>query len=349
MWLTYLAFTLILGSISLLLSGGKLRAQLGHRRVVYLIALVAIPALTLAIYAGLGSSKDLSILNRIDQLTDKQADGEEITPEDRGALIEAMRRRAEETQSAEYWYLVANQYLNEGQFQRAVESFAKASELSPDDVSIKAVQAEAMFLAAGNRLTQDVQNLITEVRVVDPNNVTINGLLGIAAFQVSQWQLAIGYWQRALEALPPMSPNAQTIRSSISRAQAMLGESDESPAGAVAAGDVKISVTVSLDPSVTADPSTTVFVFARASEGSAMPLAVKRMTVADLPAQISLTDADAMMDSAKLSRFPEVDLVARLSFSGSPTPSAGDYEASKERLRPDTNPELQLVIKDQLP
>ena len=44
---------------------------------------------------------------------------------------------------------------------------------------------------------------LSEVRAVDPGNVTINGLLGISAYQVGEWQLAINFWGRALESLPP--------------------------------------------------------------------------------------------------------------------------------------------------
>ena len=41
-----------------------------------------------------------------------------------------------------------------------------------------------------------------------------------------------------------------------------------------------------------------------------------RAAVADLPAEVSLSDADAMMPQLKLSGFPQVELVARVSRAG---------------------------------
>ena len=66
-------------------------------------------------------------------------------------------------------------------------------------------------------------------------------------------------------------------------------------------------------------PDDTVFIFARASNGPPMPLAAKRVTVAQLPIEVELSDADAMMPQMKLSQFAEVQLVARVSRAGQPT------------------------------
>ena len=66
-------------------------------------------------------------------------------------------------------------------------------------------------------------------------------------------------------------------------------------------------------------PDDTVFIFARASNGPPMPLAAKRVTVAQLPIEVELSDADAMMPQMKLSDFTEVQLVARVSRAGQPT------------------------------
>jgi len=62
-----------------------------------------------------------------------------------------------------------------------------------------------------------------------------------------------------------------------------------------------------------------VFIFARASNGPPMPVAAKRVTIAQLPIDVELSDANAMMPQMKLSDFNEVQLVARVSRAGQPT------------------------------
>ena len=56
-----------------------------------------------------------------------------------------------------------------------------------------------------------------------------------------------------------------------------------------------------------------------------MPLAVKRLTVADLPVTVELSDADAMIPSMKLSAFDKIVVGARISKSGQPIAQPGDF------------------------
>src|SRR5690606_15775344 len=93
-----------------------------------------------------------------------------------------------------------------------------------------------------------------------------------------------------------------------------------------------------------ADPSATVFVFARAADGPPMPLAVKRLTAAELPADISLTDAMAMTPQLKLSMFDKVTVSARISASGQADPQAGDLEAANKTISVKDKQPVTLTI-----
>jgi cytochrome c-type biogenesis protein CcmH len=89
-------------------------------------------------------------------------------------------------------------------------------------------------------------------------------------------------------------------------------------------------------------PTDAVFIFARALSGPPMPLAVKRITVADLPATVNLSDADAMTPQLRLSNFEQVRLFARVSRDGNAT--RGEWQGSSEPLAPDDADAVKLTI-----
>ena len=78
---------------------------------------------------------------------------------------------------------------------------------------------------------------------------------------------------------------------------------------------------------------------------SPMPLAVKKLTLADLPVALTLSDADAMMPTMKLSSFRQVVVGARVSTSGNPVAQAGDFYTELEAIDSANPPaEISLTI-----
>jgi cytochrome c-type biogenesis protein CcmH len=59
-----------------------------------------------------------------------------------------------------------------------------------------------------------------------------------------------------------------------------------------------------------------------------MPVAVRVLDPAQLPAELVLSDADAMQPTRVLSGFEKVDVVARLSRSGTAVRAEGDLESA---------------------
>ena len=81
-----------------------------------------------------------------------------------------------------------------------------------------------------------------------------------------------------------------------------------------------------------------------------MPLAVERLKVKDLPADVTLDDSKAAMPTATLSSVEKVDLTARVSLSGGAIAQAGDLFASQEQvdIRSVKQP-LNLLINQVMP
>ena len=75
-------------------------------------------------------------------------------------------------------------------------------------------------------------------------------------------------------------------------------------------------------------------VFARATVGSRMLLAMLRKHVRDLPFEFRLDDSMAMSEAAKLSGAGQVIVGARVSKSGDATPRSGDLAGQSQPVAP---------------
>lgn len=127
-------------------------------------------------------------------------------------------------------------------------------------------------------------------------------------------------------------------------------------AGSVVAGEIsepaKTAITgtvvLSAELAAKAAPTDTVFIFARASQGPKMPLAVFKEYVKNLPISFTLDDSMAMRPQLKLSGFDQVVVVARVSKSGTPMAQSGDMEGTTSTIKPGTK-DLHIVIDKLLP
>lgn len=84
-----------------------------------------------------------------------------------------------------------------------------------------------------------------------------------------------------------------------------------------------------------------------------MPLAVVKKQVKDLPLEVVLDDSMSMMQGMNLSAFERLVIGARVSKSGRPVPSPGDFEGLTEPVSPGQeahyNVTIQRVIPDAKP
>jgi len=105
---------------------------------------------------------------------------------------------------------------------------------------------------------------------------------------------------------------------------------------------VSIHALVTIDSKEGLPADAPVFVIARDAH-SPMPLAVRKLTVAELPAEIELGDSDAMLFSHRLSLADSFTLVARVSPSERTEASPGDPQSTPTSVRADAVPK-QVVL-----
>jgi cytochrome c-type biogenesis protein CcmH len=93
-----------------------------------------------------------------------------------------------------------------------------------------------------------------------------------------------------------------------------------------------------------ANAGDTVFIYARAMNGPRFPLAAARHRVSDLPLEITLSDAQAVMPTAKLSDFPLVKVGARVSASGNAIAQSGDLIGERPDIEVGGKDVVEIVI-----
>jgi cytochrome c-type biogenesis protein CcmH len=260
--------------------------------------------------------------------------------------IEEMTARLEaavknDPKSAESWYFLGRTYMAQERASDAVAAFESAIDIAGREPELLGQLAQALYFAGDKQWTPQLQALTDEALKADPAEVTSLGLLGIAAYESGQFQQAIGHWQQLVAVLPVEDPSRQAIQGGIDRAREQLGVPTTDAVPAASQGlTVRVALADELQAKV--QPGDSVFIFVRAVSGPPMPLAVKRLTVADLPAEVSLSDSDAMMPQLKISGFEQVQLVARISRSGNAT--AGEWIGSSQPLASKTIEPQQLLI-----
>lgn len=308
-----------------------LATRAGGRRVLLALA-VMLPLFGAIAYSFLGAAGAERLDALLGQLENVQDEAQraavmtEVLP-----LLEAEARRRDP--DGAYRFLLARVYSGEQRFPESAATYAEVAELYPEDATILAQYAQALYLAGGRKITPAVQEVIDRALAIDPTQVTLLGLLGMDRFQSGNFAGAVEAWEKLLANLPPDAPDASVIRDGVSAARARLaatGQTVPEPAAgeskAAAAEGPRLEVRVELSPELQAGPDTTVFVFAKALSGPPMPLAVARFPVSELPKTVVLDDTMAMAPGLRLSGFPEVNVVARVSRGGGPIAQSGDFE-----------------------
>jgi cytochrome c-type biogenesis protein CcmH len=271
----------------------------------------------------------------------------------------AERLRAE-PDNLEGWLLLGRAYKTMERVEPARAALEQAYRLAPEEPDVMIEYAEALALATpGRRFEGQSLQLLQDAMARQPTHQRGMWLLGIAAMQAGDPVAAIGHWERLQVLVGDDGEARDSLQQQIDAARAQAGieggpalDSPPPPgtpaAPAVAANGVAPRLTVEVDISAalraSLRPSDVLFVYARAPEGSRMPLAIQRMPASQLPTTVVLDDSTSMMPQLTLSSLPQVVVGARISRSGQAIPQSGDLEAQSDPVASGRSEPLRLTI-----
>jgi cytochrome c-type biogenesis protein CcmH len=269
------------------------------------------------------------------------------------ARLEA--RLARNPGDADGWVMLGRSYAAFNRLQEAQQAFRKADRLRPDHPLTLVAHAETLAGLQGNRLDGEPERLIRRALSIAPDFPRALWLAGMAEFRGGKHAAAAATWQRLLDRGGLNEEQTRQVQQAVATAEA----APTTPAPRVAAGATTdrsstaptLSVHVAIAPELAARtaPTDVLYVFARAEQGPPMPLAVSRHTVAELPLAVILDDSMAMAPGLRLSMFPAVVVAARVSKSGSPTPTPGDLLGRSAPLAPSGKTSVSVLIDRVVP
>jgi cytochrome c-type biogenesis protein CcmH len=282
-----------------------------------------------------------------------------------GTMVDKLAARLKDNpDDAAGWAMLARSYGAMSRIPEAVDAYARAVALSKEDGGLLVDYADALAVKNNRSLTGEPMSLIERALKLNPRNVKALAMAGTDAFDRRDYVAAVKFWEQVSEYGGADNLFAQAIQPSLVQARQLAGLPASklqassnlglSVPGAVPAKAASapatighLSGTVTLAPALAREvkPEDTVFIFARAAEGSRMPLAILRKQVKDLPVQFTLDDGMSMSSAGNLTNAGRVIVAARVSKSGQAIPGKGDLFGQSEPVTVGAK-DLKIEIRD---
>ena len=334
-----------------------------HAALIGLLAALVVPVAALTVYADLGSPAVVGM--------DRAALRSEMSPQSLAQSLKELQDRVRKSpDDGEAWALLGQAQSLSGDHAGAANSFERASALMPREAWLIAAQAEEIMRSQGGSFAGKPVQLLERALAIDPNDTKSVALMGAAQYRLGNREAALVYMRRLAQGMPPGSRESQHIGELIARIESEIGGApaqapaagprgpmagaaspgtSAAPAPAQASAET-VTGTVDIDPALKAQvpAGATLFVLARGTDGSPIPIAAQRLRVDGWPVAFQLGDAQAMNPARLLSQAGMVTIEARISRSGAAGRQSGDPFGVSAQVKPGTR-DLALRIDRQVP
>jgi cytochrome c-type biogenesis protein CcmH len=325
-----------------------------HPLLALLVA-IFVPMLALLLYLDLGmhAASDESFVAEQKQT--------EQVPSIEEMAVRLEQKIEQNGGTVEDWTMLGRAHKYLGKNVLAEKAFEVALEQDENNAQLMLELAEVVALNNDRKFTEKSRALVLKAYELEPDNPNALWFVGVAEYQAGNYHEAISHLVTLLPAAAGEEDVMKSIVTIVARSrEQLIAAGEEMPeleellgikemmraesaeaepavavqpgasAAAPAAGRrLQVAVDVSDDIRQKFSAGDSVFVYAKASQGPRMPLAVQRMTLADLPATVVLDDSMAMVAGMSISAFDELVISARISRSGSAIAQSGDYIGEK--------------------
>jgi cytochrome c-type biogenesis protein CcmH len=301
-------------------SDDTVAAVAGSSRKTALVIALLVPLLAAGTYLLIGKPQALSPLATMPP--------GQMTPEKIQGMVASLGERLKSNPGdAQGWLMLARSYKSLGRNAEAAEAYGKGESAMEGDPDLLTDYADLLAMLAGGSLDGKPLALINKALHADPDHVLALWLAGTAAYNRRDYPDAVIFWERAVRVLPEGSEDGRMLSESV--AEAKRRSNVKIDPAKVVAGRVELAPALAERVS----PGDTVFIFARPTDGTRVPLAAIKLRVSDLPFSFVLDDTLAMMPDKVISGQSSVIVEARISRSGNAIAANGDLQSKPATVR----------------
>ena len=299
----------------------------------------------LFIYQDMGAQDELVATQLLNKMSNAK-----LSDEEHQTLKESLRKASvSQPENGEWLYLYARMLFADGQYMEGVVTFetilATLPEEAKADRAATLVQiAQGKFYIADQKASESIYAYVEKALAVEPNNSQALGLGGILAFELGHLEEALAHW-KALWFNMSSSPETAALEQGIQRiAESLEALGQPADLSWMKRAEVKVRVSISAELKSQLKDGDAVFVLAKALTGPVMPLAAMRIMAKDLPIDVVLNDSQGMVPGLALSKFEQVQVIARVAKGGQPMANPGDFQGIVKPVMVKSNDTVELVI-----
>jgi len=233
----------------------------------------------------------------------------------------------------------------------ALGAMEKAWRLTPSNNEVVLEYIE-LTLQIGDDYEQATARAML-MRFLQQNPTSYEGLsiYGFTALQQQDFTQAITTWEHMLTLVDENSDKASMLKQSILYAKDQLALQNSNKATSSTQNIEPVGpayqVTININEQVNYSPNSTLFVYAQAVTGSAMPIAAIKLPIKTFPVNVVLSDANEMVKGIKLSDHKQFVIKARISADGTVNQTQGQWIGESAVIKAGSKAPINIYINKQ--
>lgn len=337
------------------LSPEKSLISKGNNRIFALTGGAFVIALSGIFYSLTGSQQQISAWHdAMDNLTEYgeravMQKGEQLTQNELQAFALALRTKLSRSGDDEMaWMLLGRVAMSLNEFDMAQQSFDKALRMNPDNKQVLISYSQILLLEGSEANMTRAAGMLSKVLNAEPTNLDAISLLALIAYERKDWPQAKAAFEVLLASMEKNDSRYGLISQRIADIELQM-QSEGSVMPVTKTNSIAVTVNVASELINKLPEKGTLFVFAKAANGSPMPIAAVKLTSYSFPVTVELNDSTAMVEGMNLSSAEDIIISARISLDDSVMPSSGELEGHSGSLKRESVSEYQLKIDTLIP